>query len=37
MDDELIQSQQRVADRFRALNLLPTDIKIAAAVWRPPA
>lgn len=29
----LIQSQQAIADRFHALGLLPTDIKVADAVW----
>ncbi|HQT79480.1 MAG: hypothetical protein B7Z80_11895 [Rhodospirillales bacterium 20-64-7] len=33
MTTELIQSQQGIADRFRALGLLPTDIKVADAVW----
>jgi sulfonate transport system substrate-binding protein len=33
MNDELVHSQQRVADRFRALGLLPVDIKIADIVW----
>ena len=34
MDDELARSQQKVADRFRALGLIPTDIKVSDEVWR---
>ncbi|MEA2743960.1 MAG: sulfonate transport system substrate-binding protein [Acetobacteraceae bacterium] len=34
MDDALIQSQQKVADRFRAIGLVPVDIKISDIVWR---
>jgi sulfonate transport system substrate-binding protein len=34
MDDALIQSQQKVADRFRALGLVPVDIKVSDIVWR---
>jgi NitT/TauT family transport system substrate-binding protein/sulfonate transport system substrate-binding protein len=37
MDQELTQSQQQVANRFRALNLIPTDIQIASIVWKPTA
>jgi sulfonate transport system substrate-binding protein len=33
MNGDLIRSQQQVADRFRALGLLPVDIKVAEAVW----
>jgi sulfonate transport system substrate-binding protein len=34
MDDALTRSQQKVADSFRALNLLPVDIKVSDIVWR---
>jgi NitT/TauT family transport system substrate-binding protein/sulfonate transport system substrate-binding protein len=34
MDDALAQSQQIVANRFRALGLIPTDIKVRDQVWR---
>jgi NitT/TauT family transport system substrate-binding protein/sulfonate transport system substrate-binding protein len=34
MDDELTRSQQKVAERFRALGLIPTDIKVGDQVWR---
>lgn len=34
MDDELARSQQKVADRFRALGLIPTEIKVGEEVWR---
>jgi aliphatic sulfonates family ABC transporter substrate-binding protein len=37
MDQGLIDSQQQVADRFRALNLIPLDIRVASTVWNPPA
>ena len=37
MNDELVASQQKVADRFRALGLVPVDIKVADIVWRPNA
>jgi sulfonate transport system substrate-binding protein len=37
MSDALAQGQQRVADRFRALGLIPVDIKVADIVWRAPA
>jgi aliphatic sulfonates family ABC transporter substrate-binding protein len=37
MNDDLTRSQQKVADRFRALGLLPVDINVADAVWRPAA
>ncbi|HEX3574120.1 MAG TPA: aliphatic sulfonate ABC transporter substrate-binding protein [Rhodopila sp.] len=35
MSDDIIRSQQKVADRFRAQNLVPVDIKVADIVWRP--
>lgn len=35
--DEIISSQQATADRFYKLGLIPTAIKIADAVWAPPA
>ncbi|MGA3399591.1 MAG: aliphatic sulfonate ABC transporter substrate-binding protein [Acetobacteraceae bacterium] len=34
MDDELARSQQKVAERFRALGLIPTEIKVSDEVWR---
>src|SRR5271157_3907314 len=34
MDDELTRSQQKVADSFRALGLVPVDIKVSDIVWR---
>jgi sulfonate transport system substrate-binding protein len=34
MSDELTRSQQKVADRFRALGLVPVDIKVSDIVWR---
>ncbi len=37
MTDAIIRSQQDIADRFRALGLLPVDITIADAVWHPNA
>ena len=35
MDAEVTRNQQRVADRFRALGLIPRDIKVDDEVWRP--
>jgi sulfonate transport system substrate-binding protein len=37
MDADLVANQQKVADRFRALGILPIDIKVADAVWHPRA
>jgi sulfonate transport system substrate-binding protein len=34
MSDELTHGQQKVADRFRALGLVPVDIKVSDIVWR---
>ena len=34
MNDDLVRSQQKVADRFRALGLVPVDIKVSDIVWR---
>ena len=34
MTPDIVQSQQRVANRFRALGLLPVDITVADIVWR---
>ena len=34
MNDDLTRSQQKAADRFRALGLLPVDIKVSDIVWR---
>jgi hypothetical protein len=31
---DLARGQQQIADRFRALGLLPVDIKVSDAVWR---
>jgi sulfonate transport system substrate-binding protein len=35
VDDRMIASQQRAADSFYSLGLLPVKIDVAAAVWRP--
>ncbi|MGT2481656.1 aliphatic sulfonate ABC transporter substrate-binding protein [Methylobacterium oryzae CBMB20] len=37
MTDRVAAEQQRVADRFHALKLIPKPIHIADAVWTPPA
>ena len=37
MTDRVASEQQRVADRFHALKLIPKPIRIADAVWTPPA
>lgn len=37
MTDRVAAEQQRVADRFHALKLIPKPIRIADAVWMPPA
>ncbi len=37
MTDRVAAEQQRVADRFHALKLIPKPIRIADAVWTPPA
>nr|WP_294549612.1 aliphatic sulfonate ABC transporter substrate-binding protein [uncultured Rhodopila sp.] len=34
MDDALTRNQQKVADSFRALDLVPVDIKVSDIVWR---
>jgi aliphatic sulfonates family ABC transporter substrate-binding protein len=34
MTEDLARSQQQIADHFRALGLLPVDIKVSDAVWR---
>ncbi len=34
MDDAVTANQQRVADRFRGLGLVPVDIKVSDSVWR---
>ncbi|MDR3529398.1 MAG: aliphatic sulfonate ABC transporter substrate-binding protein [Rhodopila sp.] len=34
MNDELTRGQQKIADRFRALGLVPVDIKVSDIVWR---
>jgi sulfonate transport system substrate-binding protein len=34
MNEDLTRSQQKVADRFRALGLVPVDIKVSDIVWR---
>jgi sulfonate transport system substrate-binding protein len=33
IDDEVIRTQQQVADRFRALGLIPEPIKVSDQVW----
>ncbi|MEE7490750.1 aliphatic sulfonate ABC transporter substrate-binding protein [Methylobacterium oryzae] len=37
MTDRVAAEQQRIADRFHALKLIPKPIRIADAVWTPPA
>lgn len=37
MNQALADSQQKVADRFRALGLIPIDIQVASTVWHPAA
>ena len=37
MTDRVAAEQQRIADRFHALRLIPKPIRIADAVWTPPA
>lgn len=34
IDDEIIRTQQKVADRFSALGLIPSPINVSSAVWR---
>jgi sulfonate transport system substrate-binding protein len=34
MTDDIIRSQQQIADHFRELGLLPVDIRVSDAVWR---
>jgi sulfonate transport system substrate-binding protein len=34
VDDEVIQSQQAVADRFARLGLIPRPVKVAEIVWK---
>jgi sulfonate transport system substrate-binding protein len=34
INSEMTRSQQKVADRFHALGLVPVDIKVADIVWR---
>jgi aliphatic sulfonates family ABC transporter substrate-binding protein len=33
MNEDLTRSQQRIADRFRALGVIPVDIKVSDIVW----
>ena len=37
VDDEVVRIQQKVADRFSALGLIPTPIRVSDQVWRPGA
>jgi sulfonate transport system substrate-binding protein len=37
IDDGVIRTQQQVADRFRALNLIPEPIKVSDQVWHAPS
>ena len=37
MTDEIVRSQQDIANRFRAQGLLPVDITVADSVWHPNA
>jgi aliphatic sulfonates family ABC transporter substrate-binding protein len=34
MDDALADSQQKVADRFRRIGMLPNDIRVSEDVWK---
>lgn len=34
MNEELTRSQQKIADRFHTLGLVPVDIKVSNIVWR---
>jgi sulfonate transport system substrate-binding protein len=33
MTEDLVRSQQQIADRFRALGIIPVEIKVAETVW----
>lgn len=35
LSEEVVRSQQRIADSFHALKLIPKALDVAAAVWRP--
>jgi sulfonate transport system substrate-binding protein len=35
MSPEVIAEQQRIADTFKAIGLIPMTIKVADAVYRP--
>jgi sulfonate transport system substrate-binding protein len=37
LDDTIIRNQQKVADRFSALGLIPASIDVSAQVWHPAA
>ena len=37
LNDDLVHSQQKVADRFKAQGLIPVEIKVADIFWRPTA
>ena len=34
VDDEVVRIQQKVADRFSALGLIPNPIRVSDQVWR---
>ena len=34
LDDEIVRSQQAVADRFARLNLIPKSINVSEIVWK---
>ena len=34
MSDELARGQQKIADRFRGLGLIPTEFKVSEQIWR---
>jgi hypothetical protein len=34
VDERVVSSQQKTADRFRALGLIPVEIKVSDIVWR---
>ena len=37
LNDEVVADQQRIADTFHALKLIPQRINVAEAVWKPDA
>jgi sulfonate transport system substrate-binding protein len=35
LDDRAIARQQAIADRFHALGIIPKQVDVSAAAWRP--